>query len=414
MRFFPRVSRNVILLGWVSFFTDLASEMLYPVIPLFLTGTLGVHKEALGAIEGIAEGISTGLRWIGGVLSDLSGKRKPFVFVGYTLSAFSKPLMGLAALIGGWPLFLVGRSSDRLGKSIRTAARDALIADASTPETRGAAFGLHRAMDTTGAVLGPSLALLILWLRPSTPLHYLFFLALFPGLASALLIGIFIKESPHAPDVAAARQRARLWQIYPGTFWHLIAANAVFSLANSSDSLLILRATEMWNGHPAESGGVVSVSVVMFAAGLFAVFNLLYALLAAPAGALSDRLPRKTVIAAGWLIYAAVYFGFGFGPTAGMPWLPWVLMAVYGIYQAFTEGVTKALVSDLVPAGQRAGAIGLYYTVAGLAQLVASFATGLLWQHCGPAWAFGLAAALALLAIPLIITVPAKRDTANP
>jgi MFS family permease len=233
-------------------------------------------------------------------------------------------------------------------------------------------------------------------------------------LASSLLVGIFVKESPHTPDAAAARQRARLWQTYPGAFWHLIAANALFSLANSSDSLLILRATEMWNGHPAESGTPVSVSAVIFAAGLFAVFNILYALLAAPAGALSDRLPRKTVIAAGWIIYAAVYFGFGFGPTVGLRWLPWVLMAVYGIYQAFTEGVTKALVSDLVPPGQRAGAIGLYYTVAGFAQLIASFVTGLLWQYYGPAWAFGLAAALALLAIPLIISVPTKQRIPNP
>jgi MFS family permease len=407
MRFFPRVSRNVILLGWVSFFTDLASEMLYPVIPLFLTGTLGLQKEALGTIEGIAEGISTGLRWIGGVLSDLSRKRKPFVFVGYTLSALSKPVMGLSALVGGWPVFLVGRASDRLGKSIRTAARDALIADAATPETRGAAFGLHRAMDTAGAVLGPLAALLLLWLRPQTPLHYLFFLALLPGLASSLLVGIFVKDSPHAPDAAAARQRARLWQSYPRAFWQLIAANAVFSLANSSDSLLLLRATEMWNGRPAESGPV-AITAVLFAAGLFAAFNIIYALLAAPAGALSDRLPRKTVIAAGWLIYAGVYLGFGIGPTADAPWLPWVLIGVYGIYQALTEGVTKALVSDLVPAAQRAGAIGLYYTVAGLGQLVASLVTGWLWQHYGPVWAFVPAAALAVLAIPLIMTVPAQ------
>jgi MFS family permease len=412
MPLFRNIPRNVFLLGWVSFCTDLASEMLYPIIPLFLTGTLGLPKEALGGIEGIAEGISTGLRWIGGVLSDVSRKRKPFVFVGYTLSALSKPVMGLAALFGGWPVFLAGRSADRLGKSIRTAARDALIADATTPENRGISFGLHRAMDTAGAVLGPLAALLILWLRPATPLYYLFFIALAPGLISSLLITLFIKDAPHDPDPSSARARARLLQTYTAPFWRLILANALFSLGNSSDSLLILRATEMWNGHastPTTAPAGVSVHDVMFATALFAAFNIIYALLATPAGALSDRLPRRVVIAAGWLIYAAVYAGFAFGPSAAMYWLPWTLFAVYGIYQAFTEGVTKALVSDLVPASQCAGAIGLYYTVAGLGQLLASFATGLLWQHYGPGWAFGLCAVFALLAIPLMMTVPVKK-----
>ena len=205
MNFLRGISPKVIIMGWVSFFTDLASEMLYPIIPLFLTasvatGGLGLPKEALGGIEGIAEGISTGLRWIGGVLSDYSRKRKPFVFYGYGLSALAKPIMGLAALFGGWPVFLAGRSADRLGKSIRTAARDALIADATTPENRGISFGLHRAMDTCGAVLGPLTALFILWQWPHTPLHYLFFIALFPGLMSTLLVSLFVTDVPHERD----------------------------------------------------------------------------------------------------------------------------------------------------------------------------------------------------------------------
>jgi hypothetical protein len=248
MRLFRNIARNVIVLGWVSFFTDLASEMLYPVIPLFLTGTLGLSKDALGLIEGIAEGISTGLRWIGGVLSDWARRRKPFVFCGYGLSALSKPIMGLAAIFGGWPVFLAGRSADRLGKSIRTAARDALIADATEPEHRGLAFGFHRAMDTAGAVLGPLTALVILWLRPETPLAYLFFIALAPGLVSTLFVGLFVKDSPHEPDFAGARARFRWFQAYPAAFWRLILANAIFSLGNSSDSLIILRATELWTG----------------------------------------------------------------------------------------------------------------------------------------------------------------------
>jgi MFS family permease len=406
MHLFRGISPKVVVLGWVSFFTDLASEMLYPVIPLFLTGTLGVPKDLLGLIEGIAEGISTGLRWIGGVLSDYSQKRKPFVFAGYALSAISKPIMGLAALFGGWPVFLAGRSVDRLGKSIRTAARDALIADATTDANRGVSFGLHRAMDTCGAVLGPLSALFILWQWPHTPLYDLFFIALAPGLVSTLLISLFVTDAPHPPDPNAARAKARLWQHYPAGFWQLLAATALFSLGNSSDSLLILRATDLWNGRTGQgTTGSVSIPDVMFATGLFAAFNIVYALLAAPAGKLSDRLPRKTVIAIGWLIYAAVYAGFAAG---GPRWLPWLLFAVYGIYQAFTEGVTKACVSDMVPAAQRAGAIGLYYTVAGIGQLLASLAAGWLWQYAGAAWAFGIGSTFALLAIPLVVRIPQR------
>ncbi|HVT79515.1 MAG TPA: MFS transporter [Phycisphaerae bacterium] len=407
MRLFRGISRDVVVLGWVSFFTDLASEMLYPIIPLFLTGTLGLPKESLGAIEGVAEGISTGLRWVGGVLSDLAQKRKPFVFWGYTLSAFSKPVMGLAALLGGWPVFLAGRSSDRLGKSIRTAARDALIADATGPEHRGAAFGLHRAMDTGGAVLGPLMALLILWLRPGTPLTWLFFVAFGPGIVSGLLVALFVRESTHAPDRSAAAKKARLWQGYSAPFLRLLLANVLFSLGNSSDSLLILRGSEVL-GHPASHAADLR-GAALVTTGLMVVFNVAYVLLAFPAGKLSDRLPRRTVIAAGWVVYAGVYAGFGFAGAGGMAW---GLFAAYGAYQALTEGVTKAFVSDLVPSSQRAGAIGLYYTISGAGQLLASVLTGWLWDRCGPAWAFGVGAALALAAVPVLLTVPARKSAA--
>src|SRR5581483_1261768 len=194
------ITRNVVVLGFVSFFTDVASEMLYPVIPLFLvSAALGGTPALLGLIDGLAEGISSGLRWIGGALSDRFGRRKPFVFAGYTLSALSKPLMGAAAYFGGWPIFLVGRCSDRLGKSIRTSARDALIADSTDPQYRGVAFGLHRAMDTCGAILGPLAALVILLIRPNTPLQWLFFIAVVPGLVSSLLVAGTVREIPRPP-----------------------------------------------------------------------------------------------------------------------------------------------------------------------------------------------------------------------
>jgi len=251
------ITRNVVMLGLVSFCTDLASEMLYPIIPLFVVGTLGSSPALLGLIEGLAEGISSGLRWIGGAWSDRIGRRKPFIVAGYGLSAFSKPVMGLAGLILGWPLFLLGRCSDRLGKSIRTAARDALIADSTDPAYRGAAFGFHRAFDTCGAVLGPAAALLMLQLWPQVPLMWLFFVAFLPGLGSVLLAAGAVRDirpqppasglpdpvpdnpKPPAPSPQSRRPAPRpaernatvggraplarptLWQQFPRPFWDL-------------------------------------------------------------------------------------------------------------------------------------------------------------------------------------------------
>ncbi len=203
-------------MGWVSFFTDLASEMLYPVMPLFLTMTLGASPTLLGLIDGVAEGISSGLRWIGGALSDRFRRRKPFVVAGYSLSAVSKPLMGCAVFLLGWPLFFIGRCSDRLGKSIRTAAQDALIADSTHPEFRGVAFGFHRAADTCGAVLGPLFALLLYATVPAVRDHlqWLFFIALAPGVISALVAGLAVRDIPHpiAKDKPVAPP---LFQSYP-------------------------------------------------------------------------------------------------------------------------------------------------------------------------------------------------------
>lgn len=409
MALFPNIPRQVKVLGWVSFFTDLASEMLYPLIPIFLV-TLGLTTEMLGVLEGVAEGISTGLRWIGGVLSDISGRRKPFVWWGYTLSALAKPIMGLAAA-WGWGALLLGRSVDRFGKSIRTAARDALIADAAPPEQRGLAFGFHRAMDTAGAVLGPLLALgvLLCW-QDRIRLEYLFYLALLPGLASSLLVLVGVKESarPAAPE--EARKKTRFWQSYPRAFWQLLLATTLFSLGNSSDTLLILRAGEVFTGINPNAGGKSLpelLRMATFATALFAGYNLVYALLATPAGKLSDQIARKKVIALGWVVYAAVYAGFAFmphGATTGIV----LLFCAYGIYQAFTEGVTKALIADHVPAAQRAGAIGLFAMVAGLGQLAASILTGWLWVRYGASWAFLTGTIFPLLALPLVLAVPGK------
>ncbi len=387
---FRGITRNVVILGWVSFFTDLASEMLYPVVPLFLVGTLGASPALLGMIDGLAEGISSGLRWIMGALSDRSRRRKPFVVAGYALSAFTRPLMGLAAFAIGWPLFLVARCADRLGKSVRTSARDALIADSTEPQYRGAAFGFHRAVDTFGAVVGPLVALLIVTLKPDIPLAWLFFIAFVPGLLSALLALLAVKDTPHPPGEG---KPPSILQPFPRPFWTLIAANALFSLGNSSDSFLILRSKEL---------GLKFSSVIL----AFALYNAVYSLGAIPLGRLSDRIGRKPVVISGWLFFAAVYLGFAWMKS---PLAPWVLFPMYGLYQAFSEGVTKAMVSDVVPQHQRAGAIGLFYTVSGLGQLVASVVAGLVWHvrlfNNQLMLAFLIGAVCAAAAVPIIAIV---------
>jgi MFS family permease len=393
-----KVPASVVTLGWVSFFTDMASEMIYPLIPLFVVQTLGASPALLGLIDGVAEGISSGLRWFGGALSDRTGKRKPFVFAGYALSAFSKPLMGMAAAIGGWPVFMAGRCSDRLGKSIRTSARDALIADSTEPAIRGAAFGLHRAMDTAGAVVGPLAGWLILLFWPKINLGWIFVVALLPGLASAGLVAVAVPEKSKAPGQGNSQ---RIWQRFPKAFWPVLIVMGVFSLANSSDSFLILRSSEMG----------LSRSAVLLA---FTLYNVVYALASAPFGALSDRIGRRYVIATGWFVYAAVYLGFGLAHGGSAPW---ILLAVYGIYQAMAEGVSKALISDIVPAHQRAGAIGLVYTVAGFGQLFGSILAGTTWSLTVPGTPlrlpFAIAAAFAVIAgLLLLLFSGVRRESA--
>jgi MFS family permease len=409
-----RLPSNVLALGWVSFFTDLATEMLYPVMPLFLVGTLGASPGLLGLIDGIAEGISSGLRWFGGALSDRYRRRKPFVFLGYLVSAISKPVMGLAQIAGGWPVFLAARITDRLGKSLRTSARDALIADSTEKEYRGYAFGFHRAMDTCGAIAGPLMTLAILmaltgfwtpfaarWTGGESeiarlPLKTLFLFAALPGLISVLVVAKAVREIP-PPSDTAAQGPPPIFQSFPRPFWMLILANAVFSLGNSSDSFLILRSGELGLGF----GAIILA---------YTAYNAIYAATSAPLGGLSDRAGRKPVIAAGWLLYAAVYAGFSLWNSSAAPW---VLLAIYGLYSAFTEGVTKALVSDLVPAHQRAGAIGMFYTASGIAQLCASLIAGSLWNvrlFAGHALApFAIGSGFAILGAVLILCVPAHR-----
>ena len=398
------ISRNVFALGWVSFFTDLASEMLYPVMPLFLVGTLGASPAIMGLIDGLAEGISSGLRWIAGAVSDRWRRRKPVIFLGYFVSALSKPVMGLAS-VTGWPIFLAGRTADRLGKSIRTSPRDALIADSTEAEFRGKAFGFHRAMDTCGAILGPLVALAVIiaiagWHATfsarwgtadhairNLPLARLFYLAIIPGLVSAATVLVFVREI--RPEKTSAGKPPAIFQSFPWAFWMLIIANGVFSLGNSSDTFLILRSGEMGLGF-----GTIILAYVLY--------NGIFAATATPLGAISDRVSRKNVVAVGWVVYAIVYLGFAACPSRMAPWF---LLGIYGLYQALTDGVAKAMVSDLVPSVQRAGAMGLFYTVSGVGQLVASLLAGVIWEvrPGGVVVALGVGAGFAIVGAVLIL-----------
>ena len=393
---FRRLSRNVITLGWVSLLMDMASEMLYPIIPIYLTQVLGASPELLGLIEGVAEGGGSILRWMSGALSDRFRRRKPFVVAGYSLAALSKPLMGAA----GWPLFFAARVLDRVGKSIRTSPRDALIADSTDAANRGLAFGFHRAMDTCGAVLGPLVVVVLLWLHPKFPLRWLFIIALAPGLASAMVALLAVRDIPHEANPQA--RPPSLWQAYSGSYWILILANAIFTLGNSVDSFLILRSTNL---------GLNTHSVIL----AYILFNGVFATTALPFGSLSDRFGRKPIIIGGWLIFAGVYFGFAAARSSAVVW---GLFAIYGLYQALTEGISKAMVTDLVAPHQRGGAIGLFYTITGICQIAANLITGALWSvsltdyHLQAGLLTGTLGAL--VAIPIIAIVGTRPKPVTP
>ncbi len=376
---FKGLTPNVIRLGLVSFFADVSSEMLYPLIPIYLTVVLGAPVAIVGLIEGAAEATASLLKTVSGRLSDISGRRRSFVLAGYSLSAVAKPLLAVAQLVG-WPLVLVARVLDRFGKGVRTSPRDALLADSVSAEKRGLAFGWHRAMDTMGAVVGPLLALALLALLQGN-LPLIFMLAFIPGIIGASLVLLVHERKRPAPAATPAAVPSIKFSALPPAFRGYLLAWGAFAIANSSDVFLILRAKAL---------GFSTVFVVV----LYAFYNLVYAVASPYLGHLSDKLGRRKVLIGGLLIFALVYIGFAVAPNAG--WL-WLLFGVYGLYTAATDGVGKAYAVDLVPANIRASALGLLGTVSGVAALVASSIAGLLWYTAGPwaAFAYGALGAVA-------------------
>lgn len=380
MKLVSGIKKNVVVLGAVSFFTDISSEMLYPIVPVFLTSVLGAPMSILGLIEGIAESTASIVKAASGWFSDKMKRRRPFVIAGYTLSAFAKPVMFLAY---SWPTVLVSRFFDRLGKGVRTSPRDALIADSSESAYRGKAFGFHRAMDGLGACIGPIIAIWCLSAFKDN-IRVVFIIAFIPAAAALAILLLFLKDA--APSAAVAGEtRAQAGAIVkgglPGSFKVFLVISSIFAVGNSSDAFLIMRAKDV---------GMSMTAVI----GAYVLYNISRTVTSTSAGSLSDRMPRKIVLATGYIVFAAVYFGFGFMKQG---WTVWGLFAVYGLYMAMTDGVGKALVSDMVAPSRRGTALGLYHFVLGIFTFFASFVAGLLWTHVGPAAPFVYGAVMALV-----------------
>lgn len=374
------ISPNVRALGVVSLLTDTSTEMVYPLLPLFLTQTLGAGTAFVGLVEGVAESTASLLKLVSGWLSDRLCRRKLLVTWGYGLSTLTRPLMAMALL----PSHVLGiRFLDRIGKGIRTSPRDALIADSTPTDGRGAAFGFHRAMDHLGAVAGPLLAFLLLPLAGGN-YRAIFWLASIPAVLCMMVLVAFVREV--TPQELPARLPLLTLQPYDRRFKGFLYIVMLFTLGNSSDAFLLLRGRQ---------AGVAEAVIPL----LWAALHVVKSASSLAAGVLSDRIGRRGTIISGWLVYAVVYAGFA---VVGSAWQVWGLFLIYGLYFGLTEGVEKALVADLTPAAVRASAYGVYHTAIGVMALPASLLTGWLWQWFGAGVAFGTGAVLAAAAAALL------------
>jgi MFS family permease len=390
-----RIPRGVWLLGWASLFTDAAGEMIYPLLPAYLSLVLGAGAMSLGVIEGLAEAVNSFVKILSGRRSDRLGRRRPLVIAGYSLSSLARPLI---ALTTAWPQVLAIRVLDRTGKGVRSAPRDALLARFARVGDRGRIYGFHSAMDHTGAIIGPLLATVVLYLTPDG-YRFVFALAAVPGVLAVAMLFLVDEDQPAAPLAprAVAPSPAERRVSRPGASSPLVAflwVVLVFSLGNSADAFLLLRLTDAL-------GGVTFVPV------LWAGLHVVKASLSTWGGTLSDRFGRRPVIVVGWAVYAVVYLGFALS-TSAAAYIGWFL--AYGVYFALTEGAEKALVADLTPKAAQGTAFGYYNATLGVGALLASVLFGLLYQRLGAPVAFGTGAAFAGLASLLLLLMRTPGD----
>jgi MFS family permease len=373
-----RLPRTVWVLGLTSLFTDMSSEMIVPLLPLYLATVLGAGPAFLGAIEGAAETTASLLKLVSGLWSDRLLRRKPLVVFGYTLSSLARPVVALAT--SPWHVLAI-RVADRVGKGLRTSPRDAVVADVTAPEVRGRAYGFHRSMDHAGAVVGPLLAMAIMAFvgGRGRGLRIVFGAAAVPAvLAVAVLVFGLVEPQRKEQEARAPAARVALG----GRFWRYLATVLLFTLGNSSDAFLLLRASQV---------GIRTIHIPL----LWVALHVVKSSLSTPCGILSDKMGRRRTIAVGWLLYAVSYALFAAVDSARGLLL---VFGLYGVYFALTEGAEKALVAALVPDEARGRAFGYFHATVGIGALPASLLFGVLWQHWGAAVAFGTGAALALAA----------------
>lgn len=396
-----RLPGTVIALGLVSLFADISSEMVYPLLPFFLSGVLGASTVAIGIIEGIAESTATTVNLFSGWLSDHIGKRKGLAMLGYTLAALMRPVVGISAI---WQQVLGARFIDRVGKGIRTSPRDALVASSAPPELRGKAFGIQRSLDHTGAVLGPLVAMALLFLmthslmpekQPSADtahaLRTIFKLAVIPGLIAVVILWFGVKEKPPEPGAARKGLPTISFRSLRGPFGVYCLVATLFAVGNSSNMFLLLRAQNLGLG----TGLIPAAYVLMY---------IVAAILSTPAGILSDRLGRRGMLMAGFCVSALVYAGFGLTGHAALTWL---LFAGYGLYIALTDGMQRAYAADLAPKEILGTAMGTFNAMTGIALLPASFIAGWLWNLTPThAWPFWYGAVTSIAAAVLLFSLP--------
>ena len=387
-RYFFGLSRNTFLLALASLFADISTEMLYPVLPIFLTQTLKASGSIVGLVDGFAQATQNIVQGFSGALSDKLQKRKTIALVGYLLAAVAKPLMGLSTV---WQGVFGARLLDRLGAGTRSAPRDALIASSVDEKDRGRAFGLEGFGDNAGAFLGPLLAVFLLYTL-HIGIRVIFYLALIPGLLAFLMV-LLVKERPAA--VAAKSKIDISLRQFPKGYWQYLMVTALFGLGNSTNAFLILRTQDI--------GASLETTILIYAA-----FNLVAALISYPAGSLSDRWGRKNILLASFVIFLIAYLGFALTQNV---LLIAALFVFYGLYQGIFRAVGKAFAADFVPEHLRASGVGWYNTTIGLLQLLASIVAGLLWDQIGHTAVFYYGAAFAVVGcIGLLLLIPARHD----